>query len=112
MDMCKRTHVLYELCLMPKRFRVLDLERDFFSFLASLPSSLYLALWILNTDVSTDTEMSKERDHYVPAVPNHAHPLGFGLPIELGALLKVLLAADALGIAEPGFGQSIDISPC
>src|SRR3569833_3352119 len=100
MDMCKRTHVLYELCLMPKRFRVLDLERDFFSFLASLPSSLYLALWNLNTDVSTDTEMSKEQEHNKPTKPKQTQHQNNDKPIELGVLLKVLLAADALGIAE------------
>ncbi len=36
--------MFYELCFMPKILRVLDLERDFF---ASVSSSLYLALWIL-----------------------------------------------------------------
>ena len=47
----------------------------------------------------------------LPAVADHAHALGFGLAVELGALLEILLAADALGIAETRLGKRIDVTP-
>jgi hypothetical protein len=41
---------------------------------------------------------------YGPAVSNHANSFGFRLSVELGALQEVLLAANALGVAESCFG--------
>jgi hypothetical protein len=52
-----------------------------------------------------------DQEENLPAVARHAHSLGFGHPIELGTLLKVLLATDTLGIAETSLGHSIDITP-
>ncbi len=47
----------------------------------------------------------------LPAVANHAHALAFGLAVELGALLEILLAADALSIAEACLSQRINVTP-
>jgi hypothetical protein len=47
----------------------------------------------------------------LPAVPNHAHTLGFSHAIEFGALLQVLLTSNTLRIAKASFSQRIDITP-
>jgi hypothetical protein len=98
---------------MPKMFRVRDLERDFFSLAAfdSLESSLYLALCILPGLLAAGVHYAED-DESLPAVANHAHPFGLSLAVELGALLEILLAADALSIAEARLGKSVNVTPC
>lgn len=52
----------------------------------------------------------RESDN-LPAVPDHAHPLRLGNPVELGRLLQILLAPDALGVAVTRLGKRIHIAP-
>lgn len=46
-----------------------------------------------------------------PAVSDHAHSLRLGHAVELCGFLEVLLAANALRVAESGFGERINIAP-
>jgi hypothetical protein len=54
----------------------------------------------------------KEGKISLPAVTNHAEALGLGHAVELGALLQVLLAAEAVVVAVARFSQRVDITPC
>lgn len=89
-------------------FLDLDLDRDCFS--DSLGSSSYFALCILRDGQYLEKRTARRSDG-LPAVANHAHALGFGLTVELGALLEILLAPDTLSVAETCLGESIDITP-
>lgn len=86
---------------------VRDLLRVFL-ILGSVPdsfssSSSYLALWILCLVVShvyrTFARRAMPGSGHLPAVPDHAHPLRLGNPVEPGRLLQILLAPEALGVA-------------
>lgn len=92
---------------LPKMlFLDLDLDRDFSDSFASS----YFDLWILET-VSVLKTVNRGECKSLPAVADHAHALGFGFAVELGALHKILLAANAFSIAKPGLGKRINIAP-
>lgn len=49
--------------------------------------------------------------YHIPTVANHAHSLFFSHAVELGTLLKILLAADTLGVAETCLGKGVHVTP-
>ena len=110
--------------LLPKRLLVRLLVRDLLrDFLVSRSwsffSSSYFALWILHNRLAMEPShvaqmISQEgmicRGHS-PAIPDHAHPLGLGLPVELGSLLQVLLTPHPLRVAVARLGKRVYITP-
>jgi hypothetical protein len=56
-------------------------------------------------------ELAEDLKVDIPAVADHAHAFGLSHPVELGALLEVFFAANALSIAKACLSQGIDIAP-
>jgi hypothetical protein len=47
----------------------------------------------------------------LPRISDHTDTLCFGLSVESGTLLEVLLTANSLGITETRLGESVRIAP-
>jgi hypothetical protein len=55
--------------------------------------------------------MTIRGEENIPAVADHAHALSFRFTVEFGALLEILPAPDALGIAKTSLGECVDVTP-